>query len=132
MPYKLPLFVNFPKNQTVLYQTKNDNFVEGGLNEKEYSQRERDGESRQRTGKRISAEVVARGHGVTRVTLYNWKSKYSGMDVNQVRRLKELEEENRKLKQMYADLALDNRILRDVIKKNSRARDKEKDSSRAC
>ena len=69
----------------------------------------------------ISAEVVARGHGVTRVTLYNWKSKYSGMDVNQVRRLKEQEEENRKLKQMYADLALDNRILRDVIKKNSRA-----------
>ena len=58
--------------------------------------------------------------------------KCSGMDVNQVRRLKELEEENRKLKQMYADLALDNRILRDVIKKNSRARDKEIDSSRAC
>ena len=52
--------------------------------------------------------------------------------MNQVRRLKELEEENRKLKQMYADLALDNRILRDVIKKNSRARDKEIDSSRAC
>ena len=40
----------------------------------------------------ISAEVVARGHGVTRATLYNWKSKYSGMDVSQVRRLKELEE----------------------------------------
>ena len=69
----------------------------------------------------VSAEVVAREHGVTRVTLYNWKSKYSGMDVSQIRRLKELEEENRKLKQMYADLALDNRILRDVIKKNSRA-----------
>lgn len=64
----------------------------------------------------ISAEVVARGHGVTRATLYNWKSKYSGMDVSQVRRLKELEE-NRKLKQIYADLALDNRILRDVIEK---------------
>ena len=64
----------------------------------------------------ISAEVVARGHGVTRATLYNWKSKYSGMDVSQVKRLKELEE-NRKLKQMYADLALDNRILRDVIEK---------------
>ena len=65
----------------------------------------------------ISAEVVARGHGVTRATLYNWKAKYSGMDVSQVRRLKELEEENRKLKQIYADLALDNRILRDVIEK---------------
>ena len=65
----------------------------------------------------VSVEVVARNHRVTRATLYNWKSKYSGMDVSQVKRLKELEEENRKLKQMYADLALDNRILRDVIEK---------------
>ena len=46
----------------------------------------------------------------------------SGMEVSQVRRLKELEEENRKLKQMYAELALDNKILKDVIEKNSRAR----------
>ena len=65
----------------------------------------------------ISAEVVERGNGVNRDTLYNWKSKSRGMDVSQVRRLKELEEENRKLKQIYADLALDNRILRDVIEK---------------
>lgn len=64
-----------------------------------------------------NAEVVARECGISKATLYNWKSKYSGMDVSQVRRLKELEEENRKLKQMYADLALDNRILRDVIEK---------------
>ena len=42
---------------------------------------------------------------------------YSGMEVSQVRRLKELEEENRKLKQMYAELALDNKILKDVIEK---------------
>ena len=65
----------------------------------------------------VSVEVVAREHGILKATLYQWKSKYSGMDVSQVRRLKELEEENRKLKQMYADLALDNRILRDVIEK---------------
>ena len=65
----------------------------------------------------VSAEVVAREYGVSRATLYQWKSKYSGMDVCQVRRLKELEEENRKLKQMYADLALDNQILKDVIEK---------------
>lgn len=44
------------------------------------------------------------------------------MDINQVRKLRELEEENRKLKQMYADLALDNQILREVIEKNYRAR----------
>ena len=65
----------------------------------------------------INAERVARNHGISKATLYNWKSKYSGMNVSQIRRLKELEEENRKLKQMYADLALDNRILKDVIEK---------------
>ena len=65
----------------------------------------------------VNAEVVAREHGISKATLYQWKSKYSGMDVSQVRRLKELEEENRRLKQMYADLALDNQILRDVIEK---------------
>ena len=70
----------------------------------------------------IDAEIVARNHGIPKATVYNWKSKYSGMEVSQVRRLKELEEENRKLKQMYAELALDNKILKDVIKKNSRAR----------
>lgn len=65
----------------------------------------------------VSADLVAREHGISRTSLYKWKSKYSGMDVSQVKRLKELEEENRKLKQMYADLTLDNQILRDVIEK---------------
>ena len=74
----------------------------------------------------IDAETVARNHGISKATLYNWKSKYSGMDVSQVRRFKELEEENRKLKQMYAELALDNKILKDVIEKSSRARGKER------
>ena len=76
------------------------------------------------------AEQVAREHGVSRTTLYNWKSKYSGMDVSQVKRLKELEEENSKLKQLYADLALDNRILKEVIEKNSKARGPERYSER--
>ena len=65
----------------------------------------------------INAETVACNHGISKATLYKWKSKYSGMDVSQIRRLKDLEEENSKLKQMYADLALDNRILKDVIEK---------------
>ena len=65
----------------------------------------------------ISAEIVARDHGISRATLYNWKSKYSSMDVSQVEQLRALQEENRRLKQMYADLALDNKILRDVIEK---------------
>ena len=73
----------------------------------------------------IDAETVARNHGISKATLYNWKSKYSGMEVSQIRRLKELEEENCQLKQMYAELALDNKILKDVIEKNSRARGQE-------
>lgn len=47
----------------------------------------------------VDAETIEREHGISRAALYNWKSKYSGMEVSQVRRLKELEEENRKLKQ---------------------------------
>ena len=78
----------------------------------------------------VSAELVAREHGISRTSLYKWKSKYGGMDVSQVKRLKELEEENRKLKQMYADLALDNQILRDVIEKNCKARGPEGDRCR--
>ena len=65
----------------------------------------------------ISADIICREHGISRATLYNWKSKFSGMSVSQVVRLKELEAENLRLKQMYADLALDNKILKDVIEK---------------
>jgi len=60
---------------------------------------------------------LCREHGMSQPTFYSWKSKYGGMDVNQLKRLKELEIENTKLKGMYADLALDNRILKDVIEK---------------
>jgi len=54
---------------------------------------------------------------VHRATFYQWKKRYGGMEVQELKRLKELEEENRKLKQMYADLALDNKILKDVLGK---------------
>jgi len=60
---------------------------------------------------------LCREYGMSQPTFYSWKSKYGGMDVNQLKRLKELEIENTKLKGMYADLALDNRILKDVIEK---------------
>ena len=65
----------------------------------------------------MPAEQVARGHDVSRATLYNWRSKYSGMDVSQVRRLHELEDENRRLKQMYTELALDHKLLKEVVEK---------------
>jgi putative transposase len=61
---------------------------------------------------------LARELGVSEATLYTWKSKYGGMDVNEARRLKELEDENRRLKQLVADLSLDREALKSVIRKN--------------
>lgn len=61
---------------------------------------------------------LAREMGVTDQTLYNWRSKYGGMDVNEARRLKSLEDENRRLKEMVADLSLDKEALKAVIRKN--------------
>jgi len=63
------------------------------------------------------SEDICRELGIAKVTFYAWKKKYSGMDSIQLRRLKELEEENRKLKQMYADAALDIKMLKDVLSK---------------
>ena len=60
---------------------------------------------------------VCREHGISDATYYQWKSKFGGMEASDVRRLKEVEDENRRLKQMYADLSLENRALKDVITK---------------
>jgi putative transposase len=65
-----------------------------------------------------AVKELARELGVTDQTLYNWRSKYSGMDVSDAKRLKALEEENRRLKTMVADLSLDKEALRAVIRKN--------------
>jgi putative transposase len=61
---------------------------------------------------------LAREMGVTDQTLYNWRSKYGGMDVNEAKRLKALEDENRRLKEIVADLSLDRKALKAVIRKN--------------
>ena len=61
---------------------------------------------------------VARELGVTDQTLYNWKSKYGGMEVSDAKRLRALEDENRRLKEMVADLSLDREVLKGVIRKN--------------
>ncbi len=61
---------------------------------------------------------LARELGVTDQTLYNWKSKYGGMEVSEAKRLKALEDENRRLKEMVADLSLDKEALKAVIRKN--------------
>ena len=60
---------------------------------------------------------VCREYGISDATYYNWKSKYGGMEASDIKRLKELEEENRRLKQMFADLSLENAALKDVIEK---------------
>lgn len=58
---------------------------------------------------------ITRKLGVSEQTFYRWKKKFAGMGVAEVRRLKQLEEENRKLKQLVADLSLDKRMLQDVV-----------------
>jgi|TARA_B100000959_G_scaffold12715_1_gene12559 putative transposase len=60
---------------------------------------------------------ICREYGISDATYYNWKSKYGGMTASDVKKLKELEDENRRLKRMYADLSLQNEALKDVIEK---------------
>ena len=60
---------------------------------------------------------VCREYGISDATYYNWKSKYGGMTASDVKKLKELEDENSRLKRMYADLSLQHEALKDVIEK---------------
>jgi putative transposase len=60
---------------------------------------------------------LCRRNGISEATYYNWKARYGGMDVSQLRRLKELETENARLKRMYADLSLTHHALQEVAKK---------------
>ncbi len=62
------------------------------------------------------AEIV-RKMGISEMTFYRWKKKYAGMGVAEIRRLKQLEDENRRLKQLVADLTLDKQMLQEVLKK---------------
>jgi putative transposase len=61
---------------------------------------------------------LAREIGVSEATIYTWKSKYGGMDVSEPQRLKSLEDENRRLKQLVADLSLDKEALKTIVRKN--------------
>mgnify|MGYP001384306178 FL=1 len=60
---------------------------------------------------------ICRKYGIGNSTFYKWREKYGGMEASDVRRLKELEEENRRLKQMYAELSLKSQMQEDIIKK---------------
>lgn len=64
-----------------------------------------------------STEQISREHGVSKATFYKWRQRYGGLEASELKRLKELEEENSKLKRMYANLALDLEAAKWVIEK---------------
>lgn len=66
-------------------------------------------------GKRV--EDLCRQHGIGKSTYYKWKAKYGGLEASELSRLKELEAENRQLKQMYAELSLEHKVLKDLVQK---------------
>lgn len=65
----------------------------------------------------LEVKEVCRKHGISSATYYKWKSKYGGLDASELKRIKELEAENAKLKRMFADMALENTALKDLIEK---------------
>jgi putative transposase len=65
----------------------------------------------------MSAQELSREYGISQATLYNWRKKYSGMESSHIRELKQLQEENRRLKQMYAELSLDHQLAKAIIEK---------------
>ena len=67
----------------------------------------------------VNVQEICRKMGISEATFYNWKKKFGGLGVGELRRLRQLEEENAKLKQIVADLSLDKQMLQDVLKKNS-------------
>jgi putative transposase len=60
---------------------------------------------------------VCREYGISKATLYNWRKRYSGMESSHIKELKELKDENRRLKQMYAELMLDHQLAKHIIEK---------------
>ncbi len=65
----------------------------------------------------VPVTELSRQYGFSQSAFYKWKAKYGGMDVSALKRLKELEAENSKLKQMYAELSLEHKVLKDIVEK---------------
>jgi len=65
----------------------------------------------------MKVETICRKHGISNATYYNWKSKYGGMDTSELKRMRELEEENTKLKKMFADVSLQNQAMKELFEK---------------
>ena len=66
----------------------------------------------------VATAELCRQHGISPATYYKWKARYGGLDVSEARRLRQLEEENRKLKQLLAEASLDNYALMELLRKN--------------
>lgn len=66
----------------------------------------------------MKVSEIIRQHGIAEQTFYRWKSKYGGLEVNEAKRIKQLEEENRRLKQLVGELSLDNQALKWLVEKN--------------
>jgi putative transposase len=66
----------------------------------------------------MTVAEISRKYGISNGTFYNWKSKFAGMSGSEIRRMRQLEDENKKLKHMYADLSLENNVLKELIEKN--------------
>lgn len=71
---------------------------------------------KQQDGGQTVAQIT-REHGISEATFYNWRAKYGGIQVSEVKRLKELEDENRRLKKMYAELSLQNEVIKEALAK---------------
>ena len=65
----------------------------------------------------IAVTDLSRQYGFSKSSFYKWKAKYGGMEASDLRRMKDLEEENRKLKQMYADISLEYQVLKEIVEK---------------
>lgn len=68
----------------------------------------------------VSIPTLIKKYGISQATIYNWKVKYGGMNISEIHRLNELEEENDRLKRMFADLSLENLILKGKLEKSNR------------
>ncbi len=66
----------------------------------------------------VKTAEICRQHGISEQTFYRWKAKYGGLELSEAKKLRRLEEENRKLKQLVGDLSLDKQALQDVLSKN--------------
>ena len=73
----------------------------------------------------MKVDDVCRQHGMSSATYYKWKSKYGGLDASELKRIKELESENSKLKRMYANLAMENEAIKELLEKKPWLRPKQ-------